>query len=302
MNSLLQHAIAHTTRTTYNSGVQAFLQFSTLYQRCNTTGSPLPASEETLMLFATYLTYRLKPQSIKVYLYAVRNFHIEHGLPNPLQDCIQLQRLMRGIKRTFASGPNHRLPITPAILRSFATHLDFQHYDHLMIWAAMLLAFFGFLRSSELTSLQVADITPRQSGFNCSIRSSKTDPFRRGAVVIIAPSQDSTLCPVLALRHYLACRPQVPGQLFRFATGTALTKSTLNRLVKTLSQTVGIPVNRYSTHSFRIGAATTGAAAGIPDWKIRMLGRWLSDAYHLYIRTPTDQLETVPAVLARTPI
>ena len=82
----------------------------------------------------------------------------------------------------------------------------------------------------------------------------------------------------------------------------ALTKSTLNRLVKTLSQTVGIPVNCYSTYSFRIGAATTGAAAGIPDWKIRMLGRWLSDAYDLYIRTPTDQLETVPAVLAQTPI
>ena len=184
MNSLLQHAIAHTTRTTYNSGVQAFLQLSTLYQCCNTTGSSLPASEETLMLFATYLTYCLKPQPIKVYLYAVRNFHIEHGLPNPLQDCIRLQRLMRGIKRTFASCPNHR---PPAILRSFATHLDFQHYDHLMIWVAMLLAFFDFLRSSELTSLQVADITPRQSGFNCSIRSSKTDPFRRGAVVIIAP-------------------------------------------------------------------------------------------------------------------
>ncbi len=302
MNTLLLHAIADTTRATYNSGTQAFLYFTSHYQRLHPGCSPIPASEETLMLFATYLTCRLKPASIKVYLYAVRNFHVENGLPNPLENCLQLQRLMRGIKRTYSSGPNHRLPITPTILRSFSCHLNFTYHDHLMIWAAMLLAFFGFLRSSELVGLRMGDIIWQHEAFGLAIRASKTDPFRKGITISIAATQDTTLCPVQALQQYLACQSLGPGPLFRFADGSPLTKRSLNMLVKTLSQRVGITPDRYSTHSFRIGAATTAATAGLPDWKIRMLGRWLSDSYQIYIRTPPDQLQAVPALLAKTPI
>ena len=38
--------------------------------------------------------------------------------------------------------------------------------------------------------------------------------------------------------------------------------------------------------SFRIGAATTAASQGIQDSVIKMLGRWQSSAYILYICTP----------------
>ena len=49
----------------------------------------------------------------------------------------------------------------------------------------------------------------------------------------------------------------------------------------------GIDAKLYSGQSFGIGAATTAALCGIPDSLIKVLGRWQSSAYQLYIRTDT---------------
>ena len=42
----------------------------------------------------------------------------------------------------------------------------------------------------------------------------------------------------------------------------------------------------FSSHSFCIGAATVAARNGVPDHLIEALGRWTSNAYQLYIKTP----------------
>ena len=55
-------------------------------------------------------------------------------------------------------------------------------------------------------------------------------------------------------------------------------------------QAAGLEMSRFSGHSLRIGAATSAAAAGVPDHLIKMLGRWQSEAYQLYIRTPRESL------------
>jgi hypothetical protein len=51
----------------------------------------------------------------------------------------------------------------------------------------------------------------------------------------------------------------------------------------------GLDPHRYLPHSFRIGAATTGASLGFPDYIIRALGQWNSDCYNRYIRLSVDQ-------------
>ena len=40
----------------------------------------------------------------------------------------------------------------------------------------------------------------------------------------------------------------------------------------------------FSSHSFRIGAATVAGRNGIPDLLIQELGRWKGNAFQSYIR------------------
>ncbi len=300
MTRYLRESLALSTRASYNSATRSFITFAITYHCLAPDGSLLPASEDTLMLFATFLASSLKPQSIKVYLYGVRNLHLEHGFPDPLTDALLLRRLLRGIKRLKGTSSDSRLPITPSLLRRFRSLLHLTHYDHLMLWAAILLAFFGFLRSSELLALRHSDALRRPEGYLLSIRASKTDPFRHGATVKITSLPDRTLCAVNAIDLLLAASVTHQGPIFHFWNGTSLTRQKLNTLIKLLATRCGIAPERYSSHSFRIGAASTAAAAGVPDWQIQALGRWSSDCYKRYIRLPDPDTNNIAAALARS--
>ena len=45
---------------------------------------------------------------------------------------------------------------------------------------------------------------------------------------------------------------------------------------------------------------TTVAAAGIPDWLIKFLGRWKSNAYQGYIHSSPAMLQSALTLLAHT--
>ena len=62
-----------------------------------------------------------------------------------------------------------------------------------------------------------------------------------------------------------------------------------------LPRVVKEAVGAASLFSFRIGAATTAAATGLPNWLIQFLG---SDCYLRYIRTPAP-LEDAALTMAR---
>ena len=84
------------------------------------------------------------------------------------------------------------------------------------------------------------------------------------------------------------------GPLFCYSNGTPLSRSQFTKELRALlAQGAGIKIADYAGHSFRIGAATTAASKGLPHWLIQTLGRWSSDCYLRYIRTPAYVLADV---------
>lgn len=130
------------------------------------------------------------------------------------------------------------------------------------------------------------------------LRYSKTDPFGVGVRLHLGRTGDATLCPVASVLGYLAIRPGTQGPLFVFQDGRPLSRALLVKHVREVLSQVGMDIAGYSGHSFRIGAASTAASAGISDSLIQTLGRWKS-AVTTYIRTPPQDLIAVSDRLAR---
>ena len=242
-------------------------------------------------------------------------FHIENNLPDPFRDAPLLHVLLRGIKRSVGLSSKLRLPITMSLLWKLNSELaqapDILPHDKLMLWSAFTLAFFAFLRSSEFTSpstshfnalshLSASDISFTSDGsISLHLKSSKTDPYRQGCSVLIAPSGHS-VCAVRAIKKYMAHHPLNPdGPFYIFQSGLYLTRSQVTSTLPLLLNRLNIPTELYASHSFRIRAATTAAEAGLPLWLIQTLGRWSSNCVALYVRTPSSILQKVPGLLAK---
>ena len=121
-----------------------------------------------------------------------------------------------------------------------------------MLWAAVTLCFFVFLRSGEVTihsdhsfdpaahitfsDISVDHIQDPQS-VKLRLKASKTDPFRRGVDIIVGKTNNK-LCPVSALLAYMAIRGSKPGFLSHFEDGRLLTKKRfVNAVREALSST-----------------------------------------------------------------
>ena len=84
------------------------------------------------------------------------------------------------------------------------------------------------------------------------------------------------------MMSYLRQRGQSQGPLFCLQDGTPLNRQLLSSFIQSSTQASGWSGD-FITHSFRIGAVSTAAMLNIPDYLIKAMGRWTSDAFHLYI-------------------
>ena len=125
------------------------------------------------------------------------------------------------------------------------------------------------------------------------LRTSKTDQYGQGVNIYLRRT-GSDLCPVYALLAYnLAVRGSEHCPLYKLQDGQCQTKDLFITRLRSALSVLGYDESSYAGHSFRIGAATTAAERGIEDSVIKMLGRWESSAYQLYVRTSQQALVSI---------
>ena len=228
--------IAPSTKRTYQAGMTRFVQFCAQFNL-----NPLPASHLTLRYFCTYLSPSVRLTTIKLYLSAIRFHHIRHEHQDPTRDTL-LQYVVKGIKRTQSLNTRQRLPITLQVLKALKSALhnspQFTYHDKRMLWAAFVVAFYGFLGAGELCSKSVnsfdpdttllwSDVTTTTKAVMLHIQASKTDPFRNGCTITIGATTTST-CPLNAVQHYRAIHQHQPSSpAFTFQDGSLLTRQAL---------------------------------------------------------------------------
>ncbi|RXN13000.1 poly [Labeo rohita] len=133
--------------------------------------------------------------------------------------------------------------------------------------AMFILAFFGFLRCSELA------IT---SGFNPAIHPTISD---------LAVLDGETISYFIKQNDF-----NRPATRFWF-----------QKHLKSVLLLSGTPADNFSSHSFRIGAATTAAQKGLSQQQIQALGRWSSEAFKSYIRSDRSLIKEAHQTLVGRP-
>jgi len=262
--------------------------------------SPIPATTLTLQYFCANRSQYVSYKTLKVYLAAICLMHIEEGLADPTTD-ESLHLVCQGIRRQQDTPERKQLPITINVLKILKSQLCLSNLlalEQRMLWSAFTLSFYGFLCASECLSLTWSDVIITDTHVLIELCQSKTNPFRRRQSIYIYPTTSST-CPVRALRLFAnRIKVKLP-QLHVFNAGkfSPLSHPKLTQTIHHLSQ-AGMCSSSYASHSFQIGTATTAAAAGLPTWLIKTLGRWSSDAYLTYVHCPNSVIASVPRTLS----
>ena len=295
--AVLAHSKAPSTFKTYHGCFKRWKSWA--------SGFPeviyFPAQEEHVALYLISLVQSGSSySSIQQAFYSISFFHNACGVSNPCKSAFLLA-ILEGCKRV-ASKPSklNRVPILPehlvALVNRFAT--PSASLGDIRDVCFCLLAFAGFLRFDELSSLRWSDISFFQDHIELYVSRSKVDQLGKGCTLVIA-STGTPACPCAMLLRYAAlARRNLDSVEFVFQnlsfssskgyslrSGTSLSYTRAREVVLAKFRAIGVDTSGIGLHSLRIGGASAALNSGVPDHVIKNHGRWKSDsAKDLYCR------------------
>ncbi len=315
----LDNSVHHAKRQAFAQGTSLNLrsQWRTYLTFCSYYGlDPLPASAADMCRYIIHLSHSLTTyQSIKNYLHGVTVLHKGYGVPCSFMSSFDVKLVLQSVKRNLLKAPNAKLPILPQMLLQFRRSLNLSKPLHATLWAAFLLAFFGFFRKANVVPPSPSRFDPAshlargtviRTDYGLSIQLSKTKTIQfhqRVLTIPISAIPNHPLDPVAAYHHMCSLIPapaEAPAFVYPDSRGvlTTLTHATFQSNLRTLLRSIGLEPNHYSGHSFRRGGCSFAFQANVPSELIQQHGDWRSHAYRRYLSFPLSERLRVTSKMA----
>ena len=290
MQRLLDASLTNSSASSYTHAWRLFINFAEKFD----LPSDIPVKQHILAIYVTYLfSQDYAASTIASYLSAISYIHKLNNMYDPCASFI-IQKLLVAARK-LKPPQDVRLPITKAILHKISDALRYtvsSSFERVMFKSMFLLAFYAFLRIGEITSGQTISNKNLISFKQIFIEKDKITikflsykhhmgkPF----LLTIYSAHDSNYCPVKCLHDYVSIRGAQDGPLFCYVPDIPVSRI---KFATVLKNSLGFSHHQFgkiTCHSFRIGMASHCADIGMSDSKIRLLGRWKSDAFKSYIR------------------
>ncbi len=259
---------------------------------------PVFSWEDRLMLFVVHMVEECKsPATIRSHLTGIRYLMRLEGIELQSNNFLYNVILKVCNKLRAESGMIYvRIPLTECLTKKLVAAIQrfpMSSYDKLLYSAVICTAYYGLFRIGEVIDSQHAmrlenmQINPRTLGVKIKVTSSKT--MRPGDLpwTVKINKDDSPLIPVNEILHsFWQVRPSTSAhsQFFVKYNRKPLSQPEFRKRLSTALKLVGLPDDKYNTHSFRIGRATDLFRRSYPLEQIKRLGRWKSDSIWKYIR------------------
>ena len=259
-------ATAHNTRRTYNSMWKKFCAWCNRHRV-----QSLPAKAETIAFYLSDIAEGVSLSTIDATIAAIEKAHKEssvdiEGDPNIYKS------IRKGIRREHKE--KLRVKQAPALsvvdLKVAIKGLGSTTQD-LRDRALLTVGYWGALRRSELASIQYEDLDFSEEGVAIVLLGSKTSD--KAQKIHLSMTQDSTVCPAVALKEWLEVSGIESGPVFRSlvkggkVSDKQLSGHSVSHIIK---RVVG---KDYSGHSLRRGVITETAKKGVPVHEIQKFSR-----------------------------
>jgi len=240
-----RHSIA--TRIAYESDLRE------LHRWASANGLlAFPASIDTVVLYLTHLSNRLKPSSLARKVAAIKFEFRQAGLPSPT-DTEPVKALLAGARRTKGSAPRQVSPATIDVIEKLLSTCNDSPRGH-RDKALIALGFGAALRRSELAKVRLEDIEISDKGLVLTLPKSKTDQEGKGQQVAVLDGQRLKIKQLVA--KWLEVSGITTGLIF------PMTDRHIANIIKSRARAAGLDEQQFSGHSLRSGFLTSAAANG----------------------------------------
>lgn len=281
---------------------------------CRSVGMAIyPVTEPKLIAYAALAhNSGLLAETVRNYLCGIAFHHHLLGLEDPRNESSLLKLVISGCRREDKENgitKTLRLGISGSMLEAIISPLNLSNFRAAR-WAAYAsMSYFAGLRANEVVQTRNTGVSCFWKNINLMMQNPSINyfimtqyyskPVQFGpAIDIPIPKIGTRACPfklMLNYRSFFGNRPEL-GDLgkrpaFMNLDGSPYTYRQAREDTKHYVTQAGYDKRCAGTHCFRIGMASEAGKQSLPDWIIKLLGRWNSECYKVYIRTD-------PALLA----